>query len=156
MPVRLRLLVCAGLNLLLGWAGFAGAVLAGLETDIALTFFLLGGALFTVIALYRSFESPHGLDEAARMAAPPEAGRASASLLLRSAVIPSALGLTVLVAISLAFNTSIAALLAGFVAGMGFGTLLVFAFVALWEHNARLRLLQDAGPHAPRLYSRRA
>lgn len=155
VPVRARLLTSAAINLILGSAGFAGSLLAGLEGDVAATFFVLGATLFTVIALHRTFSEPARLDEAAARAAPPRAERASATQLARSAVIPSAAGLSVLVAISLAFNTSLAALLAGFVAGMGIGTLLVAAYVTFWERGARVRLLQEDAGHPPQLYSRR-
>jgi hypothetical protein len=121
--VRLRLLLVAPLRLALGiaWLGAARAV--GGSSHAALLAFAAG-------AFAIAFLVPN--DPRARLRRPPEAPAqlpgnarvAPAWLHVVHAALPSTVGVSVLAAITLAFNPTLTALLAGILAGLGFVALL--------------------------------
>jgi hypothetical protein len=66
-------------------------------------------------------------------------------LILARAAYPSTIGLTVLIAMSLALVPALAALLAGILAGIGGAALGFGAQLAAWERQRRARVLTEPG-----------
>jgi hypothetical protein len=73
---------------------------------------------------------------------------------LAAATYPSTIGLTVLAAISLGLNASLAAVLAGLLCGLGIMALLGAAEIVAWERRHGGRLLAEPGPKG-RVFVRR-
>jgi hypothetical protein len=122
--VRLRLLLVAPLRLVLGAVVLVAARAAGVSSGAMLVAFAAGAFGIAFLASNdpraRFRPSPGG-----PAVLPPEATVAPAWLHAVHASLPSTVGVTVLAGITLAFQPTLTALLAGVLAGMGLAALLV-------------------------------
>ena len=134
-------LACVRLGL--GAIGFAAALLAGAESRAgAVALGLgLGGSLVALVSSQR-----WALVERPEVTPLPADAEHSGALLpaLGRALMPSTAGVTGLLAISLAFEPVLAALLAGVLAGMGALALAVCVDVVLRERRSNVRFYGDA------------
>ncbi len=133
----------AAVRLGLGAAGFGGALAAGAEPRAGGVGFAVGvgGSLVALVSSQR-----WALVEQPDVTPLPPGAEPHGALVpaLRKALIPSTVGVTALLAISLVFEPVLAAVLAGVLAGMGALALAVLADVLLREHRTRLRYYADA------------
>ena len=120
--VRLRLLLIGPLRLVLGAAWLGAARAAGGSPDATLLTFLAG-------AFALAFLIPNDPRSRFRRAPEPEDLPAHASVApawvhAAHAAFPSTIGMSVLAGVTLAFNPTLTALLAGVLAGLGLAALL--------------------------------
>jgi hypothetical protein len=139
-PALAGQLLVAPVRLLLGAVGLVGALLRGLDDGPALVAFALGALGFAVVLLsaeryFLQVEEPDPMPAGATVQSPRDT--------LRAAVWPSTVGVTGLLAVALAANPTLAALLAGVVAGMGLAALFSAAQTAMSERALDGRLLVD-------------
>jgi hypothetical protein len=139
-PALAGQLLLAPVRLVLGALGLLAALLRGLDGGPALVAFALGALGFAVVLLsaeryFLQVEQPD--------AAPADAEVQSLRETLRTAVWPSTVGVAVLLAISLGANPTLAALLAGVLAGMGIAALLSAGQTYMSERALGGRLLVD-------------
>jgi hypothetical protein len=139
-PALAGQLLVAPVRLLLGAVGLVGALLRGLDGGPALLAFALGALGFAVVLLsaeryFLQVEEPDPVPAGARVQSQRDT--------LRAAVWPSTVGVTGLLAVALAANPTLAALLAGVLAGMGLAALLTAARTAMSERALGGRLLVD-------------
>jgi len=115
----------------------------GLDTRAGLLAFAAGafGAAFILLADRRF--ALLGVREV--VPAPPEATYEPAQRTGVVALFPSTVGTAGLTAVALAFNTTVAALLAGILLGMAIAGLLGAAQIAAWEREHQGRLFADRG-----------
>ena len=126
-----------------GLALLAAARAAGAEPDAAGGAFLLG-ALGLVVAAFLD-PRPRFLGASGEaFPAPPDARFATTFELVRDGLLPSSVGVAVLVGLALPFEQTLAALLAGVLAGLGAASALSAVRVLAWERAHDLRLY-DAG-----------
>jgi hypothetical protein len=121
--LRLRLLLVAPLRLALGALGLAAARAAGGSWGRLLIAF--GAGAFAIVFLASNdprtrFRGGTGEPEPL----PADASVAPAWLHVVHAAVPSTVGVSILAAVTLAFNPTLAALLAGILAGLGLAALL--------------------------------
>jgi hypothetical protein len=131
----IRILGALGLLLAVRWAGGDPDVVGGA--------FLLG-ALGLVVAALLDPRSRFLHSTGAALPAPPDARFATRPQLIREAVLPSSVGVAALTLVALGFDTTLAALLAGVLAGLGAASALGAFRVLSWERAHGLRLF-DAG-----------
>ena len=138
-----QLLVLVPIRLALGVGGLGAALaLSSRHGAIALAFALGTFAAAVVLAADRRFalralEQPVPLPRDAHIVSLAEAAA--------SGVLPSTVGVSVLAAIALAVNRTLAGLLAGVVAGMGLAGLTAWYRVAAVERAGRARLYVERG-----------
>lgn len=133
----------AGVRLGLGAIGFAAALVAGAEPRAGAVALGVGvGA--SLVALVSS--QRWALAEQPEVAPLPADAEHSGALVptLGRALMPSTAGVTALLAISLAFEPLLAAVLAGVLAGMGALALAIFVDVVLREHRSDRHFYADA------------
>jgi hypothetical protein len=130
------------IRILGGLALLAGARAAGAEPDAAGGAFLLG-AFGLVVAAFFDPRSRF-LGSAPAEPAPAEARFATPLELVRAGLLPSSVGVAALTAVALPFQQTLAALLAGVLAGLGAASALSALRVLAWERAHGLRLY-DAG-----------
>lgn len=130
------------IRILGGLALLAAARAAGAEPDAAGGAFLLGGVGLVVAA----FLDPRSrfLGSSPAEPAPAEARLATRLELVREGLLPSSVGVAALTAVALPFEQTLAALLAGVLAGLGAASALSAFRVLAWERAHGLRLY-DAG-----------
>ena len=141
--ISTRALLVTPIRVLGGLALLAAARAAGAEPDAAGGAFLLG-ALGLVVAAFldprsRFLGSPGGAAPA-----PSDARFATRLELVREGLLPSSVGVALLTAVALPFEQTLAALLAGVLAGLGVASALSAFRVIQWERVHGLRLY-DAG-----------
>ena len=145
VEVRAYSLLIVPVRFVLALAGFAGARLLGVSPGGALTLWGLGAGLFVLAMLtsrrrrlfwLRAHEATPIDSEA------PVAGRAQT---VARAASPSTIAVSALTAIALPLNPSLAALLAGVLAGMAVVGLVFGVELVLWEREAGVRLLATTG-----------
>jgi hypothetical protein len=132
--IRLRLLLVGPLRLVLSGAFVVAARAAGSDSRPALLAFV-GGAFGTAFFVWsdpRARFLPASREPAEL---PPDASVAPAWLHVVHASLPSTVGVSVLAAVSLVFQPTLTALLAGVLAGLG-----VAALVAAYGMDSRLYL----------------
>jgi hypothetical protein len=139
-PALAGQLLVAPVRLGLGLLGLLGALLRGLDGGPALIAFALGALGFAVVLLsgeryFLQVEEPDP--------APAGATIQSWRETVRSAVWPSTVGVTGLLVVALAANPTLAALLAGVLAGMGLAALLTAGQTAASERALGGRMLVD-------------
>jgi hypothetical protein len=139
-PALAGQLLVAPVRLVLGAVGLVAALLRGLDSGPALVAFALGALGFAVVLLsaeryFLRVEEPDP--------APPGSSVQSLGETLRAAVWPSTVGVAVLLAVALAANQTLAALLAGVLAGMGIAALLNAAQTFANQRALGGRLLVD-------------
>ena len=132
-------LYVAPVRLTLGAAGLGAAALRGLDTGPALLAWASGALIFAVVIVsggryFRRMEKP--------IPAPPHRLEARRETLL-AALLPSTLGVAVLVVVAVVANPTLAAFLAGILAGMGFTALVTAAQIFMLERELVGRLLVD-------------
>jgi hypothetical protein len=120
-PALAGQLLVAPVRLGLGAVGLAAALVRGLDGGPALIAFALGALGFAVVLLsaeryFLQVEEPDPVPAGATVHSRRDT--------LRAAVWPSTVGVAVLLAVALAANPTLAALLAGVLAGMGIAALL--------------------------------
>jgi hypothetical protein len=126
------------IRILGGLALLAAARAAGAEPDAAGGAFLLG-ALGLVVAAFLDPRSRF-LGSAPAAPAPAEARLATRLELVREGLLPSSVGVAALTAVALPFEQTLAALLAGVLAGLGAASALSAFRVLAWERAHGLRL----------------
>ncbi|HEY3051215.1 MAG TPA: hypothetical protein VGJ40_05760 [Gaiellaceae bacterium] len=141
VDVRAYFLLILPVRLALGLAGLAGARALGVSAAASVWLFGLGAGLFA-LAMLTSRRRHTFFERAARAetinGAVAVEGRART--LARSAF-PSTLAVSTLTAIALPINASLAALLAGILAGMALIGLVFGVELVLWEESRGVRLL---------------
>jgi hypothetical protein len=139
-PALAGQLLVAPVRLALGGIGLVAALLRGLESGPELVAFALGAIGFAVVLLsaeryFLQVEEP----DPAPLGAAVQSGRDA----LRAAVWPSTVGVAALLVIAVAANPTLAALLAGVLAGMGVAALLSAAQTFMNQRAVGGRLLVD-------------
>ena len=131
-------LALAGVRLGVGAAGFGASLAAGADAAAAAVAVAvgLGGSLVGLVSSQRWAL----VDQPQVEELPADASRSGAlGPALRSALMPSTVGASVLLVVALFFEPILAALLAGIVAGMGALALAAVVDVSVWERrNGRL------------------
>ena len=147
MPVRVHrvlhlALALAAARLALGGVGFLAALAAGADAGPAAVGLAvgIGGAVVGLVSSRRWALAEEAVDEL------PAGAERSGGLLraLGTALLPSTAGVTALLALSLAFEPILAAVLAGLLVGMGALTVASAFDIAVWERRARRLLFADA------------
>lgn len=138
-----RALLVTPVRLLGGFGLLLAARAAGAEPDVAGGAFLLG-ALGLVVAAFLDPRSRFLGSGGNAKPAPPDARFASPFQLVRQALVPSSVGVALLTLVALPFETTLAALLAGVLTGLGAAAALSGFRVLQWERAHDLRLF-DAG-----------
>ena len=140
--VSRQLLVLTPVRLVLGLAGLAAALAIGTRDGAAASAFGLG-ALGSAVALLadRRF-ARRGLDAASL---PPGAQQASLREAALAGIFPSTFGVTVLTGIALAFNRTLAGLLAGVLAGMAVASATAWFRLNALERAEGTRLYVEQG-----------
>jgi hypothetical protein len=141
IDARAQALLVIPVRLGLAAVGFAAARLLGVAPGTALALFAFGTAivLFTL-----QLTRKRRLFWLAVAEAKPVDGARPVQSRLRTtlwATYPSTIGLTVLMAIALAFDPELGAFLAGTIASLGLGAVLFGAELVLWERSQGKRLL---------------
>lgn len=139
-----RALVIAPLRLALAVAGLVAAVAAGSARASALLAFgaTTAGTVFFVIADPRArFSSVPGHPPQA----PPGASEDGVGRLVLSAAFPSTIGVTLLLAIALVTEPTLAAVMAGILAGLGLAALAASFELRTLERRHGLRLFVERG-----------
>jgi hypothetical protein len=121
--LRLRLLLVGPLRLVLGGVFLAAARAAGAASGPALLVFAVGAFGVAFLASNDPRASFRRASEPAEL--PENANVAPAWLHAVHAALPSTVGVSSLAAVALAFKPTLAALLAGILAGLGLAALLV-------------------------------
>jgi hypothetical protein len=139
-PALAGQLLVAPVRLALGAIGLLAALLRGLESGPALVAFALGALGFAVVMLsaeryFLQVEEPDPV--------PPGATVQSLGEALRAAVWPSTVGVSVLLVIAVVANPTLAALLAGVLAGMGIAALLSAGQTYMSQRALGGRMLVD-------------
>lgn len=132
--IRLRLLLIAPLRLALSIAWLVAARADGARSGATLVAFVAGGFASAFLVLndpFTRFRKTPG--SAAEL--PVDASVAPAWLHVFHAAVPSTIGVSVLAALTLAFQPTLTALLAGLLAGMG-----IAALFAVYGVDGRLYL----------------
>jgi hypothetical protein len=141
--IGLRALIVTPVRLLGGLGLLVAVRAAGGEPDVVGGAFLLG-ALGLVVAAFLDPRSRFLGASGAAEPAPADARYATPLGLLRQALFPSSVGVTALTLLALPFDTTLAALLAGVLAGLGAASAVSAVRVLAWERAHGLRLY-DAG-----------
>ena len=127
-----------------GLLGIAGAALRGLSWDVASAEFIFGTAVFSFAALADPRRQFFRLtDEEEPM--PADATFEPLGRVALLATYPSTVGLAALTGVSLGFNTALAAVLAGGVAGLGLAGAITGALIAMGERADGVRLYVERG-----------
>jgi hypothetical protein len=152
VEVRAQVLLIAAVRLALGFAGLVAAAARGTERSAAVELFVLGAGVL-LLAVFtgarRGRFSSERVAHAERV--PPGARMESRTLAVAKAAYPSTIGLTALIAIALWPQPSLAALLAGILAGLGIAALVFATQLAVWEQKRGTRVLAEPG-HGGRIY----
>ena len=145
----------AALRTALGAAGVA-ALLAVFGDPALVVLYVLGTGVLAVAALYRLRQSAHWNAREAAPPAPSGARRESRWRIVARESYPSTIGLVVLTAIAAPINASLAALLAGFLTGLGGAALMLGLEQWLWESRAgrTIDYARDRPYGPPRFFSR--
>jgi hypothetical protein len=134
-------LALASVRLGLGGLGFAAALAAGADADAAAVALAVGagGSIVGLVSSQRWALAEQRIDEL------PAGAERSGSLVrtVGAALLPSTAVVTVLLAISLAFEPILAAVLAGVLAGMGALTFASALDVVAWERRGSRLLYAD-------------
>ena len=138
-------LAVAPIRIGLGLLGLAGAGLRGLSWNVAGAEFVLGTAVFAFAALADPRRRFFRLKDEEAEPVPAAATFEPVGRVALLATYPSTVGLAALTAISLAFNTALAAVLAGGVAGLGVAGAISGALIALGERAEGVRLYVERG-----------
>jgi hypothetical protein len=145
IEARAQSLLIGILRVVLAAAGLAAAVVAGERSGAAAALFA-AGAVIVLVAIMSGRRGRlvwQRLEQAERLESEPKLE--PRRVILARAAYPSTIGLTVLIAISLAFSPPLAALLAGILGGIG-GTALGFAAqLAAWERQRGALVLAEPG-----------
>jgi hypothetical protein len=139
-PALAGQLLVAPVRLAAGLVGLVAALLRGLDGGPALVAFALGALGFAVVMLsaeryFLQVEEPDPLPAGATVQSLGET--------LRAAVWPSTVGVSVLLVVAVAANPTLAALLAGVLAGMGIAALFGAGQTYLSQRTLGGRLLVD-------------
>jgi hypothetical protein len=139
-----RALLVSPVRVALGLAGLVPAAALAAEPEAARLAFLVGAFALLVGALADPRSHFHRLREE-----PPEppvgAAEAGAAQLLRAAVFPSTVGVSLLVLLALPLRPDLAAFLAGSLAGMGLASLVHGARLLAFERANRVALYAERG-----------
>ena len=138
-PALAGQLLVAPVRLVLGGLGLLAALLRGLDGGPALVAFALGALGFAVVLL----SAERYFLQVEPDPAPPDAEVQSHAEALRGAVWPSTVGVAALLAIAVAANPTLAALLGGVLAGMGIAALLSATQTYVNQRALGGRLLVD-------------
>jgi hypothetical protein len=142
---RVQALLIAGVRLALAAAGFALARARGVDPGPSAALFAFGcGLLLIALPASLTRRSPRPRVAGAEPL-PRERDVMSHRRALSFAMYPSTIGLTAVMAISLAVKPSLAAVLAGILAGLGLAALYSAGQLALWEHELSGRLYAERG-----------
>jgi hypothetical protein len=141
--IALRALLVTPVRLLGGLLLLVAVRAAGGEPEVVGGAFLLG-ALGLVVAAFLDPRSRFLGTSGGAEPAPVDARYASVPRLLRQAVFPSSVGVAALTLLALPFDATLAALLAGVLAGLGAASALSALRVLAWERAHGLRLY-DSG-----------
>jgi hypothetical protein len=144
IAARAQALLIGLLRLALAFGGLALALARGLEPRVAVELFALAAGLL-VFAVYARGGRGRELSEHPPAVVGPVRVEPN-SRALATATYPSTIGLTVLTAIALGLNPSLAAILSGLLGGLGITALLAAAEIAFWERRHGGRLLAEGGP----------
>jgi hypothetical protein len=145
IPVVGALVLVAGIRLVVGVAGGAAALVAYPDEPGLAFGFLVGVGLLGVAALYRSRASAHWTGRDAAVEAPVDARRQGWLRTAAQVSFPSTIGLTGLLAIALPLEPVLAAVLSGFLVGMGLAALALAGEQAVWELRTGRALAAEAG-----------
>jgi hypothetical protein len=145
IDVRAQTLLIAGLRLALAAVGLGAAIAAGARPSAGAGLFVIGAVLLLVAVLggrrrrlvWLRLAEAEPLDTSATL-------EPRVRILLR-ATYPSTIGLTVLIALSLWPQPSLAALLAGILAGIGAAALEFGLQLGAWERRRGAQLLVEPG-----------
>ena len=152
LPVTTRALMVVPIRIALGLAGLAVAAALS-DRPLANLFrqFFVGAVIFGFVAIASETRRVnwHG-DELDPL--PSEARVATLSYTVADGVLPSTVGVTVLMVASLVFEPRLAALLAGLLAGMGLAALVSVVQLLDWERRAGARLYATPG-YSPQLFA---
>jgi hypothetical protein len=134
-------LLAAPVRIALALAGLLAAAAVGLDERAGLLAFAAGafGAAFILLADRRF--ALLGVRDI--LPAPPETTHEPTLRTGVAALFPSTVGTAALTALALAFDTTVAALLAGILLGMAIAGLLGAAQIAAWEREREGRLFAD-------------
>jgi hypothetical protein len=145
IEARVQALLIGIVRLVLAAAALAAAIAVGASSGSAALLFA-AGAIVVLVAIMGSRRGRLvwvRLAEAEPLA--PEATLEPRRRAVARAAYPSTIGLTVLSAIALLFEPSLAAVLAGILAGIGGAALGFAAQLAAWERQRRARVLAEPG-----------
>jgi hypothetical protein len=138
-------LAVAPIRIGLGLLGLTGAGLRGLSWSVAGAEFVLGTAVFAFAALADPRRRFFRLKNEQAEPVPADATFEPLGRVALFATYPSTVGLAALTAISLSFNTALAAVLAGGVAGLGVAGAISGALIAMGERAEGVRLYVERG-----------
>jgi hypothetical protein len=146
VDARAQALLIGGLRLALAVVALALARARGLEGSTAGMLFLFGcgGFLLTLVAGSGSRRVEQRIS-AAKGAPPDDAVVEPLWRSLLEATYPSTIGLTIVTAISLVLNESLAAVLAGILAGLGVTAFLAAGRLVIRERELHARVLAERG-----------
>jgi hypothetical protein len=148
VDLRAYSLLIVPVRFVLALAGIVGARLLGVDPDQLLVLFGLGAGLFLVAVLStnrRRGRFWQRVDEATALE--PGTPVAAWPRTLALASYPSTIGVSVLTAIALPIDASLAAFLAGLLGGMALGGLKFGVELAAWERRQGVRLFSTTGLH---------
>ena len=136
-----------------GLAGLAAAIALGLDRTVAMLGFAFGAIVLLVSVLADPRRRFLASDQEPQPV-PSDARYDSKAELALSAIFPSTVGVGVLMAIALAFDRTLAAVLAGALAGMGLAAVEGAVRIAEQERREGLQFFRERGGKA--LYARPA
>jgi len=138
-------LAVAPIRIGLGLVGLAAAGVRGLSWSVAGAEFALGTAVFAFAALADPRRRFFRLKDEEAEPVPADATFEPLGRVALLATYPSTVGLAALTGVSLGFNTALAAVLAGGVAGLGLAGAITGALIAMGERADGVRLYVERG-----------
>jgi len=145
VDARVQAFLIAGLRLGIAVAALALARLRGLDPGPTAALFALGCGLLLVALPASVTRRPGRRRFAKAQPLPPGAEPIPHRRALALAMYPSTIGLSAVIAVSLALSPELAAVLAGILAGIGLAALYSAGQLALWERELGGRLLIERG-----------